>query len=367
MHFAFSVVTLAALVDATAEGGESRRALQEMNSSMSMSMSISMPFMSMDFNIKGVEVSSLIPKETASAKSTVHASSKGGEKGKEAKTKKTDKKQTKGAKELNDRKLRRRALQKVNSMSMSLSMVFIIEGVEVPTFAMGKYSGIEVATFDLDESTTSTTAKIVSKGTEKMESATVHASSKEVEKEKEDKTKMTDKTQTKAAKEPKTRKLDNFSRRARVDVMSMSSPMIIMKDQLPIAKAESKAQKLAHETSGLRRALQLDILSEMSLPEMSMSMVDAIPTMLPTMMLEVGDTDPGIHIQSIHCTWQPGFAEFIERPLRACRKLDDNKHIVPYLCDGVYENVCCTVSDLANPTMQIFGTCNKADLATVRA
>jgi hypothetical protein len=358
MHLASSVVALTVLVaaaDAAKKGGERRRrALEASSMSMSLSMSI-MPLLSMDFVIDGIQVPTFISKGTEIVETTIQASSKKSEKGTKADTKKTDKKQTKASKEPKARKISRRALQDVTS---SLSMIFIIEGVEVPTYAVEKVPDIEGAAFEFDvgELMTSTTTATVSPGSEKMESATVQT----------DTMKTMDKTKTKtakAAKEPKARKLYSVGRRARVDVMSMS---FIIDDVPTFVGGGAKARKLARESFGRRRFLQQDIMSDMSMPETSMSMVDAIPTMLPTMMLEVGDADPGFNIQSIHCTWQPGFADFLEKPLRACRKMDDGIHIVPYLCDGVYENICCSVSELTNPTMQIFGTCNKADVVMVR-
>ena len=139
--------------------------------------------------------------------------------------------------------------------------------------------------------------------------------------------------------------------------------------------------------SGRRRALQKDIFFEKSLAEMSMLMMSlpttemsmsdevdtdgnedatAVTTTMATMTPEEDDTPPGFSVQSIHCTWQEGFEKYLSKPRKACRLLNDSKHTEPYLCDGAYENVCCTVSDIENPKMQIFGTCSKFGDSMVR-
>jgi hypothetical protein len=139
--------------------------------------------------------------------------------------------------------------------------------------------------------------------------------------------------------------------------------------------------------SGRRRALQKDVFFETSMAEMSMLMMSlpttemsmneevdaggnedatAVTTTMATMTPEEDDTPPGFSVQSIHCTWQEGFEKYLLKPRKACRLLNDSEHTEPYLCDGAYENVCCTVSDIENPKMQIFGTCNKFGDAMVR-
>ena len=339
MHFASSVVALTALVavaDAAKKDDERRRrhrrALDSSFSGMSM-LSSSMSNVSMS-PVNFIEVPPVISKGMESNDGLALKVSSGAK----------------------ARKFRRRAA--LEGTSGSLSMIFIIEGVEVPTYAVEKIPDIEGADFDLGGLTTSTATATVTKGVEKEEEEIVT-------------TKTMDKAKTKtakASKEPKARKLYSIGRRARIDVMSMSSPTIIMDDVPTFVGGGAKSRKLhGVEPPERRRSLQRDdILSDMSMSETSMSVADAIPTMLPTMMMDVDDADPGFNIQSIHCTWQPGFADFVERPLRACKKLDDGVHLVPYLCDGAYENVCCSVSVLTNPTMQAFGTCSKADVAVVR-
>ena len=133
--------------------------------------------------------------------------------------------------------------------------------------------------------------------------------------------------------------------------------------------------------SGRHRALQQDMsgmsMLVMSLPTTEMSMIEevdtndsadatAVITTMATMTPEEDDTPPGFSVQSIHCTWQEGFENYLLKPRKACRLLNDSKHTEPYLCDGAYENVCCTVSDIENPKMQIFGACNKFGDAMVR-
>ena len=39
----------------------------------------------------------------------------------------------------------------------------------------------------------------------------------------------------------------------------------------------------------------------------------------------------------------------------ACEQIDD--HPVPYTCESVNKQVCCTVSNIESPTLGIWGTC----------
>ncbi|KAL3762742.1 hypothetical protein ACHAW5_006553 [Stephanodiscus triporus] len=67
----------------------------------------------------------------------------------------------------------------------------------------------------------------------------------------------------------------------------------------------------------------------------------------------------GTYIDDILCTWQEWFDGFAEEPEQACVQFNDGYHTVPYSCDGDYEIVCCTVSDLVSTILDPFGTCTR--------
>jgi hypothetical protein len=63
--------------------------------------------------------------------------------------------------------------------------------------------------------------------------------------------------------------------------------------------------------------------------------------------------------RKLNCNWSPTF-ETAQNHKQACMAAND-EYTVPYTCNGEHSKICCTVSDIVNPTFvnEKFGICLK--------